>query len=56
MLEEFEKTEKGFKTEKVNYPECFKPEKYNPYPLCVGRDMPECEHCCICVDLPDCPF
>lgn len=26
-------------------PECFTPEGKNPYPLCTGKDMPECENC-----------
>lgn len=26
-------------------PECFTPEGNNPYPLCTGKDMPECENC-----------
>ncbi len=26
-------------------PECFTPEENNPYPLCTGKDMPECENC-----------
>jgi len=27
-------------------PDCFTPEKYNPYPLCVGGKT-ECEDCCL---------
>lgn len=30
---------------RVDNPECFVPEQNNPYPLCVGRDKPECENC-----------
>ena len=26
-------------------PVCFTPEENNPYPLCTGKDMPECENC-----------
>ena len=26
-------------------PECFTPEGNKPYPLCTGKDMPECENC-----------
>lgn len=26
-------------------PECFSPEADNPYPLCVGKGLPECENC-----------
>lgn len=26
-------------------PKCFIPEKYNPYPLCIGRDMKKCKDC-----------
>ena len=25
--------------------QCFMPEEGNPYPLCVGRGMPECAEC-----------
>lgn len=25
--------------------QCFVPEKGNPYPLCVGRELPECRDC-----------
>lgn len=27
------------------YPDCFVPEKDNPYPLCIGRKLPECKDC-----------
>ena len=30
-------------------PDCFTPEKDNPYPLCVGG-KPECNDCCLYVD------
>ncbi len=26
-------------------PECFTPEKDNPYPLCIGRESSMCEEC-----------
>ncbi len=44
-------------TEKMeNCPECFEPEKDNPYPLCVGSDKEECKHYCLYVDFPEPPF
>lgn len=33
------------------YPECYNPEKYNPYPLCIGSGNSMCEKCCLYVDL-----
>jgi len=30
--------------------ECFKPEKDNPYPLCIGGGKPECENCQLWAD------
>lgn len=33
-------------------PECYEPEKYNPYPLCIGKGLPKCETCCLWIDLP----
>lgn len=39
--------------ENNNTPDCFEPEKYNPYPLCVGNGSPECEACCLYVDFPE---
>lgn len=32
-----------------NKPPCYTAEKDNPYPLCVGRGMTECAHCCLWV-------
>lgn len=29
---------------------CYLPEQNNPYPLCVGRGMAACAHCCIWAD------
>lgn len=31
-------------------PPCYLEEKNNPYPLCVGRSMPACAHCCLWAD------
>ena len=28
-------------------PPCYLPEKDNPYPLCEGRGMKACAHCCL---------
>ena len=28
-------------------PPCYLPEKDNPYPLCIGRGMRICAHCCL---------
>lgn len=33
-----------------NKPPCYFPEKDNPYPLCVGREMTACAHCCLWAD------
>ena len=33
-----------------NKPPCYTAEKDNPYPLCVGRGMTECAHCCLWMD------
>ena len=35
---------------KYEKPECYEPEKDNPYPLCVGTGRPECEECCLRAD------
>ena len=48
-----------WKEDELNYeyPECFKPEKDNPYPLCVGKDNPECEECQLHADWePEDPY
>lgn len=38
-------------------PECFMPEENNPYPLCVGRDLPDCINCQLRADWePDDPY
>lgn len=37
-------TEKGF-------PNCFIPEPYNPYPLCIGKVKKECDNCCLYKDM-----
>lgn len=29
----------------LNTKECFTPEENNPYPLCIGKDKPECVNC-----------
>ncbi len=35
-------------------PECYTPEKENPYPLCIGNGGEECKKCCLWTDLqPD---
>lgn len=31
-------------------PPCYLPEKDNPYPLCIGRGMTVCAHCCLWAD------
>ena len=31
-------------------PQCYLPEKDNPYPLCEGRGMKACAHCCLWED------
>ena len=31
-------------------PPCYLPEKDNPYPLCEGRGMKACAHCCLWED------
>lgn len=31
-------------------PPCYLPEKDNPYPLCEGRGMKVCAHCCLWED------
>ncbi|MGF7011993.1 hypothetical protein M2146_002547 [Lachnospiraceae bacterium PF1-22] len=41
------------KTKNYATPDCFNPEKNNPYPLCVGREDEECESCCLWVDYSD---
>jgi len=35
---------------RIVVPECFKPEKDNPYPLCIGNRKEECKKCCLYVD------
>ena len=40
-----------------NLPECFLPEKENPYPLCTGQGKPECEECQLRADWePEDPY
>lgn len=39
--------------EKYEKPKCYEPEKCNPYPLCVGKGLPECKTYCLWIDLPD---
>ena len=34
-------------TPNVEKPPCYLPEKDNPYPLCKGRGMNACAHCCL---------
>ncbi|WP_156882386.1 hypothetical protein [Lacrimispora indolis] len=34
-------------------PDCYEPEKYVAYPLCMGNDTPECEACYLYVDFPE---
>lgn len=29
---------------------CFIPEKEIPYPLCIGRNLPQCENCQLWTD------
>jgi len=42
---------------KYEHPECYTPEQNNPYPLCIGRDKPECEECQLRADWePDDPY
>lgn len=37
--------------------DCFIPEENNPYPLCIGRGLPQCEDCQVRVDWePDDPY
>ena len=31
-------------------PQCYKPEKDNPYPLCIGRGLDICPQCCLWVN------
>ena len=33
------------------HPECYNPEKDNPYPLCIGNRGSICEECCLYIDL-----
>lgn len=33
------------------HPECFTPEDNNPYPLCTGKNSPECKSCCLYVKM-----
>lgn len=36
---------------------CFTPEKDNPYPLCIGKDMGQCKECQLRADWePDDPY
>lgn len=37
-------------------PECYKPEKDTPYPLCIGAQKEECICCCLYIDYPEPPF
>lgn len=37
--------------EKYEEPKCYEPEKDNPYPLCIGKGLPECETCCLWANL-----
>lgn len=41
---------------KQDRPDCYDPEKYNPYPLCVGNRSQDCKSCCLYVDFPEPPF
>lgn len=43
-------------TEEKIYPDCYEPEKDNPYPLCVGSNKKECENCCLYTNLSEPPF
>ena len=37
--------------------DCFIPEKDNPYPLCIGRELEECENCQLRADWePEDPY
>ncbi len=43
--------------QKYEHPECFEPEKNNAYPLCIGKDKPECEECQLRADWePEDPY
>lgn len=45
------------KENKCEFPDCFLPEADNPYPLCVGRELKECEDCQLRADWePDDPY
>lgn len=35
------------------YPECYNPEKDNPYPLCIGNRGSICEECCLYTGMKD---
>lgn len=35
---------------KTHQPPCYLPEENNPYPLCKGRGMKACAHCCLWKD------
>ena len=37
-------------TPNAEKPPCYLPEKDNPYPLCEGRGMKACAHCCLWED------
>ena len=39
------------KDQSFERPECFIPEKDNPYPLCIGRKVLMCENCQLRVDI-----
>lgn len=39
------------------HPDCFIPEKDNPYPLCIGRKLAECKDCQLRADWePEDPY
>ena len=45
------------KDQSFERPECFIPEKDNPYPLCIGRKVLMCENCQLRVDWePEDPY
>ncbi len=42
---------------KYDRPDCFLPEEYNPYPLCIGQGKQECVECQLRADWePEDPY
>lgn len=53
ILEEINRPTESEEKMKERYenPSCYIAEKNNPYPLCIGRGLEQCNECCLYVDM-----